>query len=134
MAPEWKLLLLTLQTLPILLCHNAKAHEGEGRSFGGARVQCYTCDVDFSVDRYDANDSCLVGLGSKDTVSCSSNSNYCKVDVARLNGVLVAFSRKCSNVCAPSCSEKGFGINRETCTYCCRSNPSCGENRKQVAA
>ncbi|XP_018494248.1 uncharacterized protein LOC108863631 [Galendromus occidentalis] len=119
-------LFLFLWSLVLLIV----AQENE-RSFGGARVQCYTCDVDFSSDKYDSNNSCLVGIGNKDTASCSTNSNWCKVEVARLNGVLVQFSRKCADSCAPNCNEKGFGLNRETCTYCCRKNPSCGENRRQ---
>ncbi|OQR78520.1 hypothetical protein BIW11_06355 [Tropilaelaps mercedesae] len=141
-------LFLLLPTLIALVSHDCGfviAQDSTIRGFSGARVLCYTCDVDFSSDKYDANNSCLVGVGNKDTTSCSTNSNYCKaslclamplrlsrVEVARLNGVLVAFSRKCADTCAHSCNEKGFGINRETCTYCCQKNPNCGESRRPV--
>ncbi|KAL3187883.1 hypothetical protein MRX96_000501 [Rhipicephalus microplus] len=53
-----------------------------------------------------------------------------KVEVTRLNGVLVTYSRRCADKCSPNCYEKGFGMLREQCTYCCRRNPACGEKRK----
>lgn len=63
----------------VLLLSVRVLEDGERRSFSGTRVLCHTCDVDFSVDKYDANNSCLIGVGDKDTATCSATSNYCKV-------------------------------------------------------
>lgn len=96
----------------------------------GTRVRCQTCDVDFTIEKFSVEHPCLVGQKERDIAYCSANSNFCKVEVTRLNGVLVTYSRRCADKCSPNCYEKGYGMLREQCTYCCRRNPSCGEKRK----
>ncbi|KAL3187889.1 hypothetical protein MRX96_000507 [Rhipicephalus microplus] len=96
----------------------------------GTRVRCHTCDADFTIEKFSVDHPCLVGQRERDVAYCSVNSNFCKVEVTRLNGVLVTYSRRCADKCSPNCYEKGFGMLREQCTYCCRRNPACGEKRK----
>ncbi|XP_022647370.1 uncharacterized protein LOC111244459 isoform X1 [Varroa destructor] len=99
-----------------------------------SRIRCHTCEADFSNTRYRADDPCLIGDrgkladGSRDIALCSRNVRFCKAEVSRQLGLLVTFQRSCAEECTHSCSTKGFGIVRETCIYCCTSDPSCSEN------
>ncbi|KAH8033508.1 hypothetical protein HPB51_013391 [Rhipicephalus microplus] len=103
---------------------------GDTDFYFGTRVRCHTCDADFTIEKFSVDHPCLVGQRERDVAYCSVNSNFCKVEVTRLNGVLVTYSRRCADKCSPNCYEKGFGMLREQCTYCCRRNPACGEKRK----
>ncbi|OQR73188.1 hypothetical protein BIW11_09897, partial [Tropilaelaps mercedesae] len=80
---------------------------------------------------YRSGEPCLIGDrrdNDREVALCSRSARYCKAEVARQLGLLVTFQRSCAEECAHSCSTKGFGIVKETCTYCCTSDPSCSEN------
>ncbi len=51
---------------------------------------------------------------------CSPVTRFCTVDITRVNNVLAVVDRRCGlSTCRHFCLAKGYGVERETCTYCC---------------
>ena len=90
------------------------------------RIHCYTCYLDFTLQRFDNLNSCYnpslnITLAEQEHLTqCSPATRFCTVDITRVNDVLAIVDRRCGqSTCQPLCVAKGYGIERQTCTYCC---------------
>lgn len=51
---------------------------------------------------------------------CSPSTKFCSVDITRMNNVLLSVDRRCGTAtCRETCVARGYGVLRETCTFCC---------------
>lgn len=56
--------------------------------------------------------------------ACPKPTKYCTVDITRVNDGLVVVDRKCGgSTCNYFCINKGYGVEIETCTFCCPGKP-----------
>lgn len=92
------------------------------------RLVCLSCESDFSAGhKFDETDLCYnpwrnVTIAKDELLTmCPPFSRFCKVELVRVNGMFGSISRKCGDVhCRDMCFQKGFGVNREQCNFCCR--------------
>lgn len=98
-------------------------------------VNCYTCFADFekiplsvfNPAHYIFTNPCYnpsynYTLADAEYLTrCSATTRYCMVDVTRMNDVLLSVDRRCGerNVCRKTCLARGYGLIKETCTFCC---------------
>lgn len=97
-------------------------------------IYCYTCYADFervpltvfNPVTYIYNNPCYnpalnyTLTDNEYLTKCSSTTKYCMVDVTRMNGVLISVDRRCGqSTCRKTCLSRGYGVIRETCTFCC---------------
>ena len=90
------------------------------------RLKCYSCYVDFSL-KFNPKNLCYnpnLNQSLTDTLlltQCSPFTKFCTVDITRVNKVLAIIDRRCGlPTCREICLQKGYGVERETCTYCCK--------------
>lgn len=99
------------------------------------RINCYTCFADFekipltifNPSNFIINNACYnpaVNYTLADAeylTRCSATTRYCLVDVTRMNNVLLSVDRRCGerNQCRKTCLDRGYGLIKETCTFCC---------------
>ncbi|RWS25491.1 hypothetical protein B4U80_02754, partial [Leptotrombidium deliense] len=91
-----------------------------------ARVQCLECSIEFGYLRFDPSNLCynpalnFSMVKHKFVTICPLESRFCITEIVRVNGVFVGINRKCGvSSCLEACFQKGFGVERESCTYCC---------------
>jgi len=90
------------------------------------RINCYSCYVDFTLQKFDNQHLCYnpnanITLADQEHLTqCSPVTRFCTVDITRVNNVLAIVDRRCGlSTCRHYCLSKGYGVDRETCTYCC---------------
>jgi hypothetical protein len=90
------------------------------------RINCYSCYVDFTLQKFDNQHLCYnpslnITLADQEHLTqCSPVTRFCTVDITRVNNVLAVVDRRCGlSTCRHFCLAKGYGVERETCTYCC---------------
>lgn len=98
------------------------------------RISCYTCYADFERIPYTQfnpvnyiytnlcyNPAINYTLTDSEYLTkCSSPTKHCMVDITRMNNVLLSVDRRCgSSTCRKTCLSRGYGVIRETCTFCC---------------
>lgn len=98
------------------------------------RLQCYTCYADFekvsssifNPGNYIFNNLCYniaqnyTAADAEFLTRCSTPTKYCMVDITRMNGVLLSVDRRCGGTtCRNTCLARGYGVIRDTCTFCC---------------
>ncbi|XP_054157565.1 uncharacterized protein LOC128955912 [Oppia nitens] len=90
------------------------------------RIRCYTCYVDFRSTRFTDKNHCYnpyLNTSLTDTfqlTQCSQYAKYCTVDIMRINSVIAVIDRRCGvSTCRNICINKGYGVEFETCSYCC---------------
>lgn len=91
------------------------------------RLVCFSCVADFGSGGFDTTNICINPLQNatiaKDELLtiCPPFSRFCKVDIVRINGAFKSILRGCGDsICNDSCFQKGYGIEIETCTFCCK--------------
>lgn len=61
--------------------------------------------------------------------ACPKPTKYCVVDITRIGGGLAVVDRKCGgSTCNYFCTNKGYGVEIETCTNCCQGKPVFNED------
>ena len=98
------------------------------------RLNCYTCYADFeripltvfNPVNYIYNNLCYnpsqnYTLADHEYLTkCSGTTKFCMVDITRMNDVLLSVDRRCGGAtCRKTCLDRGYGVIRETCTFCC---------------
>ncbi|CAH1259344.1 Hypp2251 [Branchiostoma lanceolatum] len=100
--------------LLLLLCFQFR--EGTGV------LSCYSCDEEFKFYYYDTMCQSEVTRDNSTLSDCGSSSRYCMIERTKTNGVILAFSRGCSETCYWGCRTSGLGMTTEICTWCCAGN------------
>ncbi|KAG8172161.1 hypothetical protein JTE90_001689, partial [Oedothorax gibbosus] len=88
--------------------------------------RCYTCSVDFRLEKFNISNKCIFPNDTRDLAHCSSNSKFCRAVITRVGGVFVMLHRTCVAKCHEACTERGYGIRTRECTRCCTKEPDCG--------
>lgn len=95
------------------------------------RLNCYSCYVDFTIEKFRVNNLCYnpaynwTLADQEHLTKCPRQSKFCTVDITRVNGGLGIVDRRCGGTtCKYYCISKGYGVERETCTYCCSGKPN----------
>ncbi|KAI2809459.1 hypothetical protein RDWZM_003274 [Blomia tropicalis] len=98
------------------------------------RLNCYTCYADFekipltvfNPVNYIYTNLCynpaqnFTMADHEYLTRCASSTKYCMVDITRMNDVLLSVDRRCGgSTCRKTCLARGYGVIRETCTFCC---------------
>lgn len=98
------------------------------------RINCYTCYADFekiplsvfNPVNYIFNNLCYnpstnYTMADSDYLTkCAPGTKFCMVDITRMNDVLLSVDRRCGGAtCRKTCLARGYGVIRETCTFCC---------------
>ncbi|XP_033644501.1 lymphocyte antigen 6D-like [Asterias rubens] len=92
--------------------------------FAQGNLRCYDCDVDFkTMSNPDLNCIHNVINSTGDVMyeprDCQPHERFCKTHIVKGNRVIKSFERDCADTCTPSCDTRGFGIDVQTCTFCC---------------
>ncbi|XP_078577782.1 uncharacterized protein LOC144862831 [Branchiostoma floridae x Branchiostoma japonicum] len=89
---------------------------------GTCVLSCYSCAEEFRFYFYDTMCMSEVTRDNATLSDCGSSSRYCMIERTKTNGVVLAFSRGCSETCYWGCRTSGLGMTTEICTWCCSGN------------
>lgn len=99
------------------------------------RIQCLTCSIEFLYSKFDQNDLCFnpsqnMSLAKEYLMNlCPPNTLSCLAEVIRIHRVIAGINRKCGvSSCSEYCVQRGFGVEQETCTFCCEGIQSDSES------
>ncbi|XP_038060702.1 lymphocyte antigen 6D-like [Patiria miniata] len=96
-----------------------------------ANLFCYDCKVDVKKSG-DSRSNCIYNVSYYSPRECQSHERFCKIERVRYNRVVRIFERDCAETCSDSCETRGFGIDEETCVFCCTQD-GCNNSTSSAA-